>query len=165
MTAISTITHTQDLYSSYDPRPGQADAGINLIELFPSGTVHINSVSTNITLAPLCLLENDDPDPCFDRDNPLLPPIFTTLVDTYPDNGNPDTAATRAHIDTGAGVSCTNLRQALHDYRPYTAEYPTPISLTAALSENAVREGEGYLRMPAPDDSYIEVLAYFSPKV
>ena len=150
------------------PHPGPPENPFNSIDLFPAGFDNIGSTSvpTDITLAPY---EYDaaNPDPAFDRDNPILddslPAIFLQLVDTYPSNTTPDLNALRAQIDTGAGVSCTNLLFALWNYRAYTAAWPAPIKLTAALARSTVPLGEGYLRLPGPGNTYVDVLTYYSP--
>ena len=159
---VVTVSST-DSDCSIESRCDLVCNGVTSIEFFPSDTVLVNSVSTDIALAPPYVYDDEDPDPSFDRDNPLLPSIFDTLVDTYPSNDAPDTSAFRAQIDTGAGASCTNLKRALHDYRPYSHKYPSPITLTAALGMTVVPEGEGYLRLPAPNGTYVDVLTYYSP--
>ena len=75
-------------------------------------SIDINSVNSSTSI-PTDIAVKIDPDPAFDRDNPS----------DNQDNPHhsPDTRfdpdAIHAQIDTSAGVSCTNLKFALHSYK------------------------------------------------
>lgn len=119
---------------------GPQAVSVNCIDfaLYSSAT----SVPTDIAITV-------DRDPAFDRDNPV--PVSSITPHLAP-GFDPDDI--RGQIDTGAGVSCTNLKFALHKYRVFTKSRPSPISLRGAFDSKAASspispEGEGFLQVPA----------------
>ena len=88
--------------------------------------------------------DTDDPT----GDNPIdyhnAPP--DTVSDSY-DWEDDDIDDVRALIDTGAMVTCTGEKHAIHHYKPCTKLRRCPIRLKAALDNNktVVPEGHGFL--------------------
>ena len=122
------------------------------------------------------ILENPDPD--FDRDNPIngiqeedTPIEYATdeAEDVPIDNDALiDPNAMRAQIDTGAKVSVTNLKYALHGYKEYGENKKSPICLTGAIDSNLKinPEGYGYIRIPSENKrGFIDVKTYYSPRL
>eukprot|EP00536_Pseudo-nitzschia_multiseries_P004809 jgi/Psemu1/10927/gm1.10927_g len=111
-------------------------------------------------------------DPNFDRDNPI-PDVINHVKNLIP--SDPIAAAAyfqqgvKAHIDTGAKVSCTNLKHILHGYKPYTKLRKCLVRLTAAIGGKAatcIPEGSGYLHIPVPNHiGYLKVFFYYSPSL
>ena len=90
-----------------------------------------------------------DRDPAFDCDNPV--PVSSATPHLAPGF---DLDNICGQIDTGAGVSCTNLKFALHKYQVFTKSRPSPVSLCGAFDSKAASssispEGEGFLQTPA----------------
>jgi hypothetical protein len=83
----------------------------------------------------------DNPDPSFYRDKPYSHiltaklPMNSIAPQQHPFPYYPDEI--RGQLDTGAGVSCTNLKYVLHDYHPFTSQYPSPIRMTAAIDKSS----------------------------
>ena len=111
----------------------------------------------------------------FDKDNPTLnkPENVYSLLDKIPtdpiQSQNLLLDGPRGQLDTGAKVSCTNLRYILHKYRPYTSRHKSPIKLTAAIDGETlsiIPEGIGKLKVPAPNENkFILIDCYYSPRL
>ena len=95
----------------------------------------------------------------FDKDNPAntQPGTVYSLLDKIPTDPiqaqNFLLDGPRGQLDTGAKVSCTNLRHILHQYSPYTSQSKSPIKLTAAIDGETlsiIPEGIGKLKVPVP---------------
>ena len=119
--------------------------------------------------------DRDNPDPDFDRDNPggqetpiTKEEILLCNQEADVDQEDIDPNKIRAQIDTGAKVSVTNLRHALHNYRKYGKKHRSPITLSGAIDEDTVArpEGCGYIRIPSENKrGYIDVKTYYSPRL
>ena len=74
----------------------------------------------------------------------------------------------KAHLDTGAKVTVSNLKYILHNYKPYTCSFKCPVRLIGAIDKTNVvyPEGEGFLHIPAEvHKGYIRVRCYYSPRL
>ena len=75
----------------------------------------------------------------------------------------------RGQLDTGAKVSCTNLRYILHNYKPFNHHRKSPIRLTAAIDGETlciVPEGQGQLKVPAPNQKgFLYIDCFYSPRL
>ena len=89
--------------------------------------------------------------------HPLPPPtVYTSNI----------SSTVRAQIDTGADITCTNLIDVIHNYKPYTKEFPCQLKLVGAINstEGVYPHGEGYLHVPAANDNgYTRVRCIYSP--
>ena len=167
-TAIDSVFHepTQDPATDAESCSGLAEIQASAIDLF-SVNSNTLSIPTDIQIIdytdPDESLEDDpplkNPDPSFDRDNPSRVPKDLPLNSIAPSQHpfapyDPD--AIRGQFDTGAGVSCTNLKYLLHGYRPFTKQHPSPITMSAAIDKSdqqtasTVPLGLGYLRLESP---------------
>jgi hypothetical protein len=69
-------------------------------------------------------------------------------------------------VDTGAKVTCTNLKHYLHQYHPFSKSRPCPINLgPIEEGRRIIPEGDGYLYVPGPDNSFLPVHTYFTPLI
>ena len=82
--------------------PRSKPVSVNCVDFAPSGST--TSVPSDIAIT----LERD---PAFDRDNPAS---ISSVTPHLAPGFDPDDI--RGQIDTGAGVSCTNLKDVLHKY-------------------------------------------------
>ena len=102
---------------------GPQAVSVNCIDIAPFSSM--TSVPINIAITV-------DRDPAFDCDNPVSVSLITPHLAPGFD---PDDI--RGQIDTGAGVSCTNLKFALHKKRVFTKSRPSPVSLRGAFDSKA----------------------------
>ena len=121
---------------------GPRAVSVNYIYFAPFGSR--TSVPSDISITV-------DHDPAFDRDIPV--PVSSVTQHLAP-SFDPDNIC--GQIDTGAGVSCTNLKFALHKYSVFTKSGPSPVSLQGAFDSQAASssispKGEGFLQIPALD--------------
>ena len=120
--------------------PRSKTVSVNCVDFAPLGST--TSVPTDVAITV-------DQDPAFDRDNPVsISSVTPHLAPGF------DTDDIRGQIDTGAGVSCTNLKFALHKYRTFTKSRPSPVSLRGAFDSKAASSsispaGEGFFQIPA----------------
>ena len=80
---------------------------------------------------------------------------------------NLDPDSVRAQFDTGAFVSCTNMREMLHGYQEFTSKRPSPIRIAPAFKRTeGTPEGYGYLHVPAHNSrGYLAVRTFYSPRL
>ena len=162
---------TQDSIPDTESCSGLTKTQASAIDLFP---VHSNllSIPTDIKVIdhtdPYESPEDDpdppveNPDPSFDRNNPLshsrvtktLP--LSSIVPIQHPIAPYDPDAIQGQFDTGAGVSCTNMKYLLHGYKPFTKMHPSPIQMSAALDKtdkqraSTIPLGIWYLRLESP---------------
>ena len=116
------------------------------------------------TSVPTDIAITVDRDPAFDCDNPV--PVSLVTPHLAP-GFDPDDI--RGPIDTGAGVSCTNLKFALHKYRDFTKSRRSPVSVRGAFGSKAafssvLPEGKAFLQIPALNrKGFVFVRAFYSP--
>ena len=60
----------------------------------------------------------------------------------------------RTQIDTGADITCTNLIDIIHNYKPYTKEFPCQLKLISAIdsTDGVYPHGKGYIYVPAVNE-------------
>ena len=133
---------TQDSVSDTESCSGLAKIQVSAINLF---SVHSNTLSIPTDIRILDHTDQDEdppvenPDPSFDCDNP--PRITKVLpMNSIASRQHPfapyDPDAIRGQFDTGAGVSCTNMKYLLHGYKPFTKWHPSPITMSAAIDKS-----------------------------
>ncbi len=93
-------------------------------------------------------------------------PLHHMDIESF-DPPNHDESVPRALIDTGAFASCTDQKHLLHNYRPFTADFPCPLQLQPAVEgSDTVPLGVGYLHVPCPiPGGYIAVRTYYHPNL
>ena len=119
---------------------GPQAVSVNCVDFTPFSST--TQVPTNITITV-------DRDPAFDCNNPV--PV-SSVTPHFAPGFDPDDIC--GQIDTGAGVSCTNLKFALHKFRVFTKSRPSPVFHRGAFDSKAVSssispEGEGFLQILA----------------
>eukprot|EP00536_Pseudo-nitzschia_multiseries_P018284 jgi/Psemu1/54921/gm1.54921_g len=76
--------------------------------------------------------------------------LYTTPIPLPPPDIDHDiTTSICAEIDTGAIVTCTNMVDTLHSYRPYGMSFPCPFKLTGAVDNKPIYPlDKGFIRVP-----------------
>ncbi len=71
----------------------------------------------------------------------------------------------RAHLDTAAFASVTDLKHMLHDYQEFSSSHPCPVLLQPATEGSDTRSlGFGYLHVPAETYAgYIAIRTFYHP--
>ena len=119
--------------------------------------------------------DTPDQSPIYDTDDPQHASVDLAYQNVPPDNiadqydwQDDDPDDIRALIDTGAMVTCTGNKQAIHHYKPYTKIHRCPIRLKAALESitTVVPEGHGFLRCRSADASgYRDIHVFYHPSI
>jgi len=80
------------------------------------------------------------------------------------------TTIVRAQLDTGADITCANIKAVLHNYKPYTQSFPCKVRLVGAIGNDGDKNmgvyplGEGTLHVPASTSSgHMPVRCVYSP--
>ena len=80
------------------------------------------------------------------------------------------TTVVRAQLDTGADITCTNIKAVLHECKPHSQSFPCKVCLVGAIGKAGDKglgihpSGEGILHMPASTSTgFIPVRCVYSP--